>query len=38
MPIFFTLTFLKVPAGLSLYIFASNLLNIGQQYLLTRRK
>ncbi len=38
MPVFFTLTFLKVPAGLSLYIFASNLLNIGQQYLLTRRK
>jgi YidC/Oxa1 family membrane protein insertase len=38
MPVFFTLTFLKVPAGLSLYIFASNLLNIGQQALLTRRK
>ncbi len=38
MPVFFTVTFLKVPAGLSLYIFASNLLNIGQQYLLTRRR
>jgi YidC/Oxa1 family membrane protein insertase len=36
MPAFFTLTFLKVPAGLSLYIFASNLLNIAQQYLLSR--
>jgi YidC/Oxa1 family membrane protein insertase len=37
MPVFFTLTFLKVPAGLSLYIFASNLLNIIQQYWLKRR-
>lgn len=37
MPAFFTLTFLKVPAGLSLYIFASNLLNIAQQSLLARR-
>jgi YidC/Oxa1 family membrane protein insertase len=37
MPAFFTLTFLKVPAGLSLYIFSSNLLNIVQQYWLRRR-
>ncbi len=37
MPAFFTLTFLKVPAGLSLYIVSSNLLNIGQQYWLRRR-
>jgi membrane protein insertase Oxa1/YidC/SpoIIIJ len=37
MPIFFTFTFLKVPAGLSLYIVSSNLLNIAQQYWLRRR-
>ena len=40
MPILFTVFFLNLPAGLTLYIFASNLLNIAQQYLVrakTRR-
>ena len=37
MPIFFTALMLQVPAGLTLYIFASNVLNIAQQWWLKRR-
>jgi YidC/Oxa1 family membrane protein insertase len=37
MPIFFTVLMLQVPAGLTLYIFASNVLNIAQQWWLKRR-
>lgn len=36
MPIFFTVLFIALPAGLSLYYFASNLLGIIQQYFLNR--
>jgi len=36
MPIFFTVLFIALPAGLSLYYFASNLLGIIQQFFLNR--
>jgi len=36
MPIFFTVLFIALPAGLSLYYFASNLLGIIQQFVLNR--
>ncbi len=36
MPIFFTVLFVALPAGLSLYYFASNLLGIIQQFFLNR--
>lgn len=37
MPIFFTFIMLKMPAGLSLYIFINNILTIFQQLLIKRR-
>jgi YidC/Oxa1 family membrane protein insertase len=36
MPVIFTVSFLRAPAGLVVYWFASNLLAIGQQYLTNR--
>jgi YidC/Oxa1 family membrane protein insertase len=36
MPIFFTVLFIALPAGLSLYYFASNILGIIQQFFLNR--
>jgi YidC/Oxa1 family membrane protein insertase len=36
MPIFFTVLFIALPAGLSLYYFASNVLGIIQQFFLNR--
>jgi YidC/Oxa1 family membrane protein insertase len=38
MPIFFTFIMLKLPAGLTLYIFVNNLLSIAQQQWLMRRQ
>jgi YidC/Oxa1 family membrane protein insertase len=37
MPVFFSFLMLQLPSGLILYIFASNLLSIGQQYWISRR-
>jgi YidC/Oxa1 family membrane protein insertase len=37
MPVFFSFLMLNLPAGLILYIFASNLLSIGQQYWIGHR-
>jgi YidC/Oxa1 family membrane protein insertase len=36
MPVVFSLIFLELPAGLSLYYFASNLLGVAQQFILNR--
>jgi YidC/Oxa1 family membrane protein insertase len=36
MPVFFSLIFIELPAGLSLYYFASNLLGVIQQFILNR--
>lgn len=36
MPVVFSLIFLQLPAGLSLYYFSSNLLGVAQQYVLNR--
>ena len=36
MPVLFSLIFLELPAGLSLYYFASNLLGVVQQFILNR--
>jgi len=36
MPVAFSLIFLTLPAGLSLYYFASNVLGVAQQYILNR--
>ena len=36
MPIMFTFMFLSLPSGLVLYWFCSNLLGIGQQYLVNK--
>ncbi len=38
MPIIFTIMFINFPSGLVLYWFVQNLLGIGQQYLVNRRK
>jgi len=37
MPVFFSFLMLQLPSGLILYIFASNLLSIGQQYWISRQ-
>jgi YidC/Oxa1 family membrane protein insertase len=37
MPVFFSFLMLQLPSGLILYIFASNLLSIGQQYWISHR-
>jgi YidC/Oxa1 family membrane protein insertase len=36
MPVFFSVIFIELPAGLSLYYFASNLLGVIQQFILNR--
>jgi YidC/Oxa1 family membrane protein insertase len=36
MPVMFSVIFIKLPAGLSLYYFFSNLLGVGQQFVLNR--
>lgn len=38
MPVIFTVMFINFPSGLVLYWFVQNLLGIGQQYLVNRRK